>query len=211
VLHLPRLYAILDVDLTRARGWQPLDLLDLWLDAGVRAVQLRAKSLTFGPMLALADEVVARTRSRGGLVIVNDRADVARLCAADGVHLGQTDLSPAEARDLLGAERIVGLSTHSPAQVDAALAQPVDYLAIGPVFATRSKARPDEVVGLEGVRMAVERSGGVPVVAIGGITRATAQPVLACGAAAVAVIADLLGDAPARVHEWLRAVEPSRI
>jgi thiamine-phosphate pyrophosphorylase len=206
-LTLPRLYAILDVDRTRDQGLAPLELLELWLDAGIRLVQLRAKSMPFGPMLELAEAVVARTHAAGGLAIVNDRVDVARLANADGVHLGQDDLSPADARPLLGSDRLIGFSTHSVAQVEAALALPIDYLAIGPVFATASKARPDPVVGLEGVRTAIERAGRIPVVAIGGITFARAPDVLACGAASIAVISDLLtSDPKARALEWLSSV-----
>ena len=201
---LPRLYAILDVDRTVARGLAPLELVELWLSSGIRLVQLRAKTLSFGPMLELAEAVVARTREAGALAIVNDRVDVARLADADGVHLGQDDLSPSDARKMLGRDRLIGFSTHNTGQVEAALSMPVDYLAIGPVFATESKARPDPVVGLEGVRSAVERAGEIPVVAIGGITLAQAHKVLACGAASVAVIAGLLTDDPAaRAREWL--------
>jgi len=204
---LAPLYAILDVDLTRARGWAPLDLLDAWLDAGIRLVQLRAKSLPFGPMLDLADAVIARARAAEGTVIVNDRADVARLSDADGVHLGQTDLGPAAVRQMIGAGRLIGLSTHTAAQVDAGLLQPIDYLAIGPVFATGSKAQPDPVVGLEGVRLAVQRAGARPVVAIGGITLTRAREVLDSGAASVAVISDLLTDDPrARARAWVALI-----
>lgn len=203
-LTLPRLYAILDIDRTGARGLAPLELVELWLGAGVRLIQLRAKTLSFGPMLELAEAMVARTREAGALAIVNDRVDVADLADADGVHLGQDDLSPSDARRMLGRDRLVGFSTHHIGQVEAALSMPVDYLAIGPVFATESKARPDPVVGLEGVRTAVERAGEIPVVAIGGITLARAPEVLACGAASIAVIADLLTDDPAaRAREWL--------
>jgi thiamine-phosphate pyrophosphorylase len=204
---LPRLYAILDVDRTHALDLAPLDLLDSWLEAGIRFVQLRAKSLSFGPMLQLAEAVVARTQAAGGLAIVNDRIDEARLANADGVHLGQNDLAPADARQMLGSDRLIGFSTHSAGQVETAVSLPIDYLAIGPVFATASKAQPDPVVGLEGVRTAVERAGPIPVVAIGGITLARAPDVLACGTAAIAVIADLLsGDPKARAFDWLSIV-----
>lgn len=211
-LTLPRLYAILDVDRAAARGIAPLALLDLWLDKGIRLIQLRAKTLSFGPMLELADAVVSRTHAAGGLAIVNDRVDVARLANADGIHLGRDDLSPFEAREMLGPDRLIGFSTHSEGQVEAALSMPVDYLAIGPVFATVSKARPDPVVGLEGVRAAVERAGAIPVVAIGGITLARAPEVLGSGAASIAVIADLLvGDPATRAVEWLRVGPPPEI
>jgi thiamine-phosphate pyrophosphorylase len=189
---LAPLYAILDVDLTRARGWAPLDLLDVWIDAGVRLVQLRAKSLSFGPMLELADVFAARVRAAGGMLIINDRA-----------HVGQTDLAPAAVRQILGPDRMVGVSSHSAPQVAAAVLQPIDYVAMGPVFPTESKAQPDPVVGTDGVREAVERAGAMPVVAIGGITIATAQHMFEAGAVSVAVISDLLtGDPRVRAREW---------
>src|SRR6185295_13934367 len=102
----PRLYAILDVDLTLSRGLVPLDVLDAWLDAGVRLVQVRAKSRMWsgGPLLDLTEKVIARARPAGATVIVNDRADVARLAKADGVHVGQDDLRPGEVRGIVGQE-----------------------------------------------------------------------------------------------------------
>jgi thiamine-phosphate pyrophosphorylase len=208
---LAPLYAILDVDLTRARGWAPLDLLEVWLDAGVRLVQLRAKSLSFGPMLELADAVVARVRAAGVTIVVNDRADVALLSGADGVHVGQTDLDPGAVRPIVGAGRLIGVSTHDVAQVDAAASLPIDYVAFGPVFTTGSKAQPDPVVGLDSVRQAARRAGALPVVAIGGITLARAGEVFESGAASVAVISDLLtGDPRERAREWVKSLRDLR-
>jgi thiamine-phosphate pyrophosphorylase len=204
---LPRLYAILDAELTASRGLDPLDLLDRWLEAGVRLVQLRAKTMPGRDLLALADAVAKRARAAGATFIVNDRADVARLAGADGVHLGQEDLRPADVRRFLPDDAIVGLSTHNDSQVQAALDEPISYLAIGPVFATESKARPDPVVGLDGVRRAaaLARTCGVPVVAIGGITADRAPLVLDAGATSLAVLGDLLdGDPAARVRAHLR-------
>jgi thiamine-phosphate pyrophosphorylase len=160
-----------------------------------------------GPMLELAEALARRAEAAGATFVVNDRADIARLAGAGGLHVGQTDLAPADARVVVGADMPIGRSTHTEAQVRAALAEPIDYLAIGPVFGTRSKDRPDPTVGLEGVRMAVRlASAGAaprPVVAIGGITLETAPSVLAAGAASVAVIADLLaGDPATRIRQW---------
>lgn len=203
------LYAILDVDFSQSRGHAPLDVLDCWLDAGVRLVQLRAKQLESGAMLSLADAMAARCRAAGALFIVNDRADIAALSGAAGVHVGQDDLSPADARKVVGSERIVGCSTHTEAQVEAALTAPISYLAVGPVFSTASKAAPDPVIGLAGVVMAVERARArrVPVVAIGGITLDRTAAVLDAGADAVAVISDLLaGDIGTRARAFLRVV-----
>jgi thiamine-phosphate pyrophosphorylase len=193
----PRLYAILDIDLLEQRRLDPLRVLDVWLDAGVRLIQLRAKTMASGATLVLAETIVERTRAAGARFIVNDRADIATLAGADGVHLGQDDLRPADVRRvLLPPPAIVGLSTHNDTQARDACAQPISYLAIGPVFATTSKARPDPVVGLDGVRMAVACATphALSVVAIGGITLERAPSVIAAGASSVAIISDLLAD-----------------
>jgi thiamine-phosphate pyrophosphorylase len=211
-LVLPRLYAILDLEAMAGRRLSPLDLLDIWLDAGVSLIQIRAKRLASGPLLALVDQALAKTRPSGAHLIVNDRADLARLAGADGVHLGQGDLPTAAARDLLGPSALIGRSTHNVPQIETACHEPIGYLAIGPVFATASKANPDPVVGLAGVRDAVDRAVArtLPVVAIGGITSGRAPAVIGAGAAAVAVISDLVGDdrpaAAARVRAYLRAL-----
>jgi thiamine-phosphate pyrophosphorylase len=170
-------------------------LLDAWLAAGVSLLQLRAKHLTLGPFLDLAVPMAERCRAAGALFVVNDRADVAVLADASGVHVGQDDLSPTEVRGLAPGLALVGLSTHTDSQVRAGLLQPVEYIAVGPVFATTSKARADEAVGLEGIRRAARLAGPrqLPIVAIGGITLATAPDVIAAGASSVAVISDLLG------------------
>jgi thiamine-phosphate pyrophosphorylase len=194
---LPRLYAILDIDLLEQRRLDPLRVLDVWLDAGVRLIQLRAKTMASGAMLALAETMAVRARAAGATFVVNDRADIAKLAGADGVHVGQDDLPPADVRRvLLPAPAIVGLSTHDEAQARDACAQPISYLAIGPVFATTSKAQPDPVVGLAGVRMAAALAAphALPVIAIGGITLERAPSVIAAGASSVAVISDLLAD-----------------
>jgi thiamine-phosphate pyrophosphorylase len=197
---LPRLYAILDVDLTLSRGLVPLDVLDDWLDAGVRLVQVRAKSRAWsgGPLLDLTEQVIARARLAGATVIVNDRADVARLARADGIHVGQDDLTPREVRAIVGLEAVVGLSTHSTAQVDAGCREPVSYLAIGPVFRSATRMAVDEPIGDAGVAAAVARARSVhlPVVAIGGITLENAPGVIAAGASSVAVISALIDPDP---------------
>jgi thiamine-phosphate pyrophosphorylase len=211
--HFPSpLYAILDVDLATMAGQRPLEVLDAWLAAGARLVQLRAKSADTGHLLALADESARRCRAADALLIVNDRADVARMAGAGGVHVGQDDLTPAEARLVLGDgdDRIVvGRSTHTADQIVSALAEPIDYLAIGPVFHTASKRTGYDPVGLEGVRLAASYAAGrdLPVVAIGGITLARAREVTDAGAAAVAVISDLLVPPPGeRIRAYLRAL-----
>jgi len=131
-------------------------------------------------------------------IIVNDRADLAALSGAAGVHVGQDDLAPAAARAIVGPAAVVGYSTHTVEQVRAAVNEPVSYIAVGPVFGTRSKETGYEAVGLELVAAAAGVAGDIPIVAIGGITLETAPSVLAAGAASVAVIGDLLsGDDPA--------------
>jgi thiamine-phosphate pyrophosphorylase len=198
------LYPILDVDAAVARGWRPLDLARAWLDGGARLVQLRAKRLGSGAFLELAEQLVALTGPYGGRLIVNDRADVARMTGAAGVHVGQEDVPAAAARAIVGADALVGLSTHTVAQIDAALHQPISYLAVGPVFGSSTKETGYAPVGLDLIRYAVAQGGTIPVVGIGGIDRQRAPEVLAAGAAAVAVISDLItGDPAARVRAYL--------
>jgi len=174
---------------------------------------LRAKHLDSGAFLDLCDASVAAGRACGATIIVNDRVDLARLSGAAGAHIGQEDLPPAAARDLLGAAAIIGYSTHSLDQIEAAVREPVSYIAVGPVFGTRSKDTGYDAVGLDLVRWAVRSAGKVPVVAIGGITLDTAMSVLDAGAASVAVISDLLatGDPRSRAMAYLRAVSRHRV
>jgi thiamine-phosphate pyrophosphorylase len=161
-----------------------------------------------GPLLDLAAAIVELARAGGALVIVNDRADVAWLARADGVHVGQDDLSPSAVRMIAGVDTIVGLSTHTVDQVDRAIREPVSYVAIGPVFGTATKMTGYDRVGLEMVREAAVRAGarGLPLVAIGGITLENAPSVIDAGAASVAVIGDLLAtrDPERRVREYVR-------
>jgi thiamine-phosphate pyrophosphorylase len=161
---------------------------------GARIVQVRAKGLSDGSLLALAREAVAAARPRGALLLVNDRPDIALLAEAAGAHLGQEDLSPGDARRVLPAGAILGLSTHGDGQVDAAADEPLDYVAIGPVFATRTKPDAHAVIGLPGVRSARARTRR-PLVAIGGITALNARAVIEAGADGVAVLSAVLADA----------------
>ncbi|HEX6323816.1 MAG TPA: thiamine phosphate synthase [Vicinamibacterales bacterium] len=203
------LYAILDTSLALERGYDPVDLARRFFDGGARLVQLRAKDAPSGQVLAWADAVCASAASRGARVIVNDRADIALMAGAHGVHVGQEDLPPsAVRRAAAGTALEVGLSTHTAAQIAAAAREPVDYIAIGPVFGTGTKDTGYEPVGLAMVEAAAQGSAGRPVVAIGGITLENAPSVIAAGAASVAVISDLLvtGDPAARVREYLRAL-----
>ena len=176
-----------------------------FLDGGATFLQLRAKSLPSGAFLDAASPIAALAHARGATLVVNDRADIAKLSGADGVHLGQDDLDPASARRILGPGAILGLSTHTDAQLAAAAGEPVDYLAIGPVFSTSTKATGYDAVGLEAVRRASRL--GPPVVAIGGITLETAKSVLDAGAASVAVIGGLMtADPSARTRAFVEEV-----
>ena len=202
-----RLHAIVDVEIAAKGGRDPRALARAFLDGGARVLQLRAKELPSGPFLELCDALVSLTRDYSAVLIVNDRVDIARMSGAHGVHVGQEDLPPAAARSQLGPDAIVGLSTHSVAQLEAALHEPVSYLAVGPVFGTSTKDTGYRAVGLDLVSIA-SGLAGVPIVAIGGITLENARSAIAAGASAVAVISDLLvGDPAARVKAFLRALE----
>jgi thiamine-phosphate pyrophosphorylase len=205
----PALHAILDVDTAERAGWAPADLARAFLGGGATWIQIRAKQLPSRDFLELCDSVVRSAEAHRAIVIVNDRADLALLSGATGVHVGQDDLMPASVRRLLGPDAIVGYSTHTTDQFDAALLEPVSYIAVGPVFGTSTKETGYEAVGLELVSAAAARASGRPLVAIGGITLARVPGVIAAGASAVAVIGDLLaGNDPAkRVADYIRVLD----
>jgi len=198
-VNLPKLYAIVDVEVCARVGWAPRDLARAYLSGGARLLQLRAKDLGGAAFLALATAIVGDGQESGGQVIINDRADIAALSGAAGVHVGQDDLSVDDVRRIVGAEAIVGLSTHTHAQVEDAIGQAISYVAIGPVFGTVTKATGYDAVGLQMVRNAhaLASARGIPVVAIGGITLERVKSVWDAGAASAAVISDLLVDDPA--------------
>jgi len=207
-LSLPRLMAIVDADAAARAGWTMTDLAAAYLSGGATLLQLRAKNAASGWLLDMATAVVALAHRANAIVIVNDRADIARLSGADGVHVGQDDLAPAAVRQIVaGVEAFVGLSTHTPEQLETALHLPVSYIAIGPVFSTDTKTTGYTGLGLEAVRRAAARTGqrGVPLVAIGGVTLETAPEIIRAGAGTVAVISDLVaaGDPAARVRAYL--------
>ena len=180
-----------------------------FLDGGAPVIQLRAKHLPSSAFLTHAEHLVHAAEPFGASVVVNDRVDLALLAGAAGAHVGQDDLPPAAARRLLGPSAIVGFSTHTVPQIEAAVDEPVSYIAIGPVFATATKDTGFEPVGLKRVEQAVRIAAGLPVVAIGGITLDTAPQVIAAGASSVAVIGDLLtgGDPHARVAAFCRVLD----
>lgn len=190
------------------RGLDPLAVAEACLDGGARLLQLRRKgsSAGSGALLALTRAVLTTARRYEAKVIVNDRTDVAMMGPADGVHIGQQDLPADMVRRLLGTDRLIGVSTHTPEQVDEALAGPADYVAVGPVFRTNTKDTGYAAQGLGLIGQAVGR--GKPVVAIGGITLVTAPEILSAGADSVAVISDLLegGQIAARVRAYLEGL-----
>jgi len=176
------------------------------LEGGVRILQIRHKGFLSREILEAIERMSGMCRDAGVLFVVNDRADLARLMGA-ALHLGQDDLPPSAARKVTGPDLIVGFSTHDEAQLRAAAQEPVDYLALGPIFGTATKENPDPVVGVDELRR-LRPLTDRPLVAIGGITRANARAVLDAGADSIAVIGDLFpedGNLATRVTEWLAA------
>lgn len=156
--------------------------------AHAQVIQLRMKHATADEIVRVATKLRALCDELDRALVVNDRIDIALHVRADGVHLGQTDLPLAAARGIVEGRLAIGVSTHDLAQVRAAVSGGADYLGFGPVFATSTKVNPDPVVGIEGLRAAVEVAGAVPIVAIGGLTPANAGAAYAAGAAAVCAI-----------------------
>ncbi len=204
---LPRLYPILDTAALASRGMRAETAARAMIEAGARILQFRHKEHFLRAVFDEAARIAALCREAGALFVIDDRADVAALLGA-GVHVGQQDLPPAAARRIVGPGAVVGFSTHNAAQLAAAAGEPADYLAIGPIFATRSKEKPDPELGIAELSR-LRGLAAKPLVAIGGITLGTAPAVLEAGADAVAVIAALLPDPlteaalRARVKEWL--------
>jgi thiamine-phosphate pyrophosphorylase len=200
---LPRLYAIVDPAVLPAGGEMASFVREL-VAAGVSWLQYRDKTATSAEVLSRGREL--RRIVRDATLVMNDRADLCLATGFNGVHLGQDDLSVEGARRVVGKETLVGLSTHNPEQAKAGDATSADYIAIGPVFATRSKQNPDPVIGLEGVAQA-RRATSKPLVAIGGITRRNCRDVVQAGADSVAVISDLIGSPRKSVEDFLRILE----
>jgi len=199
-------YAIADVGILGAG--RTADAVVAMAEAGIGTVQLRAKRLDDAALAALADELLRRLAGWPGGLWIDDRVDLAVAYPFQGVHLGQRDLPPAEARALLPAERLVGGSTHDAAQLAAGEADgAVDWLALGPIFATASKDDPDPVVGLATLARLRGRTRK-PLVAIGGIDAGNLASVLAAGADAAAVLSAVCrGDVAANCRRLLRAAE----
>jgi len=217
-LVLPRLYVILDAVLLKqsnAKPWEK-ECAEQMLAAGVRLLQLRDKQATPRELLEKSRGIAQAVCPQGALFFVNDRPDVANLAGASGVHVGQHDLNPEQARASLAEGQLVGVSTHNLEQFAAAAATSADYIAVGPIFETRTKANPDPIVGAELVRRARALTDK-PIVAIGGITLERAAEIIAAGADSVAVISDILltSDPAVRAAEYIAVLDklppPERI
>ena len=206
-LVLPRLYVILDAALLTQ---SEIKVAQTLAEVGVRLLQYRNKSASSRELLEKSRALAPELASRRVTFIVNDRPDIAALSGAAGVHVGQADLGVEASRTLVGPDKWVGVSTHDLRQFRAAAETSADYLAIGPVFETASKANPDPVVGIETIREA-RRLTRKPIVAIGGITLERAADLLAAGADCVAVISDILRapDPANRARQFLDLLEPA--
>jgi thiamine-phosphate pyrophosphorylase len=186
---LPRVYALTDAQLS---GLSHAEQVDLLSRGGASLVQLREKETPVAQVYQQAKAAVAVASQRNVQLIINDRVEIALAVGAAGVHLGQDDMPADVARKLLGPHAIIGYSTHTIEQALKAVELPIDYLAIGPIFRTSTKTDTSPVVGLDGLRAVRKAIGSFPLVAIGGITHATARDVIEAGADSVAVISALL-------------------
>jgi thiamine-phosphate pyrophosphorylase len=207
-LVLPKLYVILDAGMLTEPAAVTAQKL---IDTGVKLLQYRAKRASARELWEESRTIAESARTAKCAFLVNDRPDVAYLAGADGVHVGQDDLDPEQARKLLGPHRWVGVSTHNLEQFRRAAASSADYIAVGPIFPTSSKANPDPVVGTDLLRR-VRALTKKPIVAIGGITLERAVDVLAAGADSVAVISDILKakDPAATAREFIRRLDAAK-
>jgi thiamine-phosphate pyrophosphorylase len=199
-LKLPKVYPITDRSISSLSHEEQVRRL---VTGGATFIQLREK--TYSPKEFFEDAVAALriAREEGVTLIINDRVDIALALSADGVHLGQTDMPVAAARRLLGPQAIIGYSTHNITQAKAALDLPIDYLAFGPIFETRSKKNPDPVAGLELLRRVKTIAGSLSIVAIGGIQGSNLPEVLSTGADSAAIISEIVSS-PEDISKTLR-------
>jgi thiamine-phosphate pyrophosphorylase len=203
-MYIPRFYPIVDTQTAARHTVRLRDAVEQLLDGGVEIVQFRHKGVFDRDVFLEIERIARLCRDAKVMLVINDRADLARIFGA-GLHLGQDDLKPSQARSVTGPQTCIGYSTHSEAQLRSAACEPADYLAFGPIFGTTSKENPDPTVGLaelSRVRPLTDR----PLVAIGGITRENARSVIEAGADSIAVIGDLFPDVHQRAAEFLRAV-----
>lgn len=189
---LPTIYPITDRHLS---GLTHLEQTRRLIDGGARLIQLREKVGSSREFFEAAVQTIEYANVHGVSIVINDRIDIAMSAGAAGVHLGQSDMPPEKARLLLGDKAIIGYSTHTLEQARRAATLPVNYIAFGPIFATKTKVDPDAVVGLEAVSRIREAIGDIPLVAIGGINIDSIEDVLAAGADSVAMISSIIGNA----------------
>jgi thiamine-phosphate pyrophosphorylase len=197
---LPRIYPITDIAIS---GLSHTEQVKRLIDGGATFIQLRDKHSAPRDFLGDAEAALTVARRNNSRIIINDRVDIAKAVDADGVHLGQSDMPVAAARDLLGPQAIIGFSTHNLVQAEVAVTFSADYVAFGPIFDTRTKRDHEPVVGLNRLREAKSLLGDLPLVAIGGITEANSRRAFDAGADSVAVISDLLKD-PSKIAEKLK-------
>jgi thiamine-phosphate pyrophosphorylase len=204
----PRVYPITDRQMS---GLSHAGQVQRMAEGGATLIQLRDKSSTAREFYLQASEALAVARKLGVRIIINDRVDIAHALKADGVHLGQDDMPAALARELLGEHSIIGVSTHNLPQLLSALKEPVDYIALGPIFSTPTKENPDPIVGIEALRAARGEIRDKPLIAIGGITMTNAPEVWRAGADSVAIIRAFLDDPDritSRIHALLSIQNP---
>lgn len=186
----PKIYPITD---SRPAQISHAAQVQSFIEGGATIIQLRDKHAAPREFYEAAKEILKFAR-QDAKIIINDRVDIALALEADGVHLGQNDLPPEQARKILGEKAIIGFSTHNLEQAIEAVRLPINYVAIGPIFATRTKENPEQVVGIETIKRVREAIGDFPLVAIGGITSENYAEVLAAGADSLAIIGDLLSE-----------------
>lgn len=188
-MELPKIYPITDVSITKLSHLEQVKQL---IHGGAKLIQLREKNNSPKEFYEAAKVVMDFVRNTDVKIIINDRVDIALAVKADGVHLGQDDLPPVYARNILGKNAIVGFSTHSVAQAVEAVKFPINYVAIGPIFDTTTKENPDATIGIEGLKTVRQAIGNFPLVAIGGINVEKFSSIIENGADSAAIISAIL-------------------
>jgi thiamine-phosphate pyrophosphorylase len=199
----PRIYPITD---RKVSGLSHTEQVERLINGGATLIQLREKDLHGRDFFEDAKRCVEIARAAGVKILINDRVDLVMALGADGVHLGQYDLPPTEARRLLGENAIIGVSTHNTLQEKDASNLPIDYIAIGPVFATSTKSNPDPIVGIEGIKDVRNIAADKTIVAIGGINESNLAEIFAAGADSAAMIGELVGDG-SKIAEKIRILK----
>lgn len=199
-IKLPKIYPITDTSIS---GLSHTEQVRRLLQGGAKLIQLRDKVAPSRSFLDDARNALRATRTAGAKLLINDRVDIALALAADGVHVGQLDMPVEAARRLLGDRAIIGFSTHDVEQARHALTLPIDYLAFGPIYSTKTKENSDPIVGLKPLGEVKAIAGSLPVVAIGGIDESRINDVLMAGANSIAIISALLAD-PAHITKTFR-------